>query len=174
MVTEHSMSTHEVRKAAAELTEKELATELERTFLPALSLTLIGREVRIGKYRLDALARDRGGDLVVIELKVAATKDAIAQLLLYPHAVTKTLFRQCQTLPSIRSVLISTHLDRNVVELVESLKLKDKIGLFVCIGNSPNELRLVEPSEAGDRVWCQSDGRTDLVVENGEVHVRRN
>ena len=138
---------------ARELKEKELSRHL-KTLLCQEGLELLGQEVQIGKFKLDAIAVDREGRIVVIELKVVCTKDALGQLLLYPRAVR-------QKLPSkeVRSLLITTHLDQGVVEIVDELPWRYGITLMVCVGSVQSGLRLVAPCHPDvkdNQVWDQS------------------
>lgn len=150
---------------ARQLNEKMLAAHLE-TLLDTQSLRLVDREVRIGAYRLDAVAIDQRGHLVVVELKVNASMATLGQLLLYPHALRNQLAGTLRTrhesvcgiqLPPIRSMLITTHLDSNVAALAERRLGDTDISIFVCVGDTENQLMLVAPGEVGEnQVWDQS------------------
>lgn len=139
---------------ARELKEKELSPHL-RALLLQLKLELLGEEVYIGKFKLDALAVDKDGCIVVIEMKVVCTKDALGQLLLYPRAVRQKLQDPSK---KVRSILITTHLDQGVVEIVKELQSTHDIQLRVCVGGEGQDLRLVKPDhlDAKEQVWDQS------------------
>ena len=140
---------------ARELKEKELSPYLDK-LLDQIGLELREREVHIGNFKLDALAIDRKKKcIVVVELKVVCTKDALGQLLLYAHAVRQKLNDPSK---KVRSLLITTHLDRGVVEIVKELQPPHDIQLWVCVGGEGQDLRLVLPDhlDAEDQVWYQS------------------
>ena len=157
---------------ARSLKESQLARHLPR-FADQLDLSIIHREFIIGAYRLDALAVDKtSGAVVVIELKTAATKDAIGQLLLYPRAVRKVLLRQNCT-RRVRSLLITTHLDSNADDIVDELRSIADVALKVCVGTEPDGLRLVDPDDAPHdaphaQVWDQSTVRKWPVIRGGD------
>lgn len=141
---------------ARELNEKELSPYLEK-LLDQIGLELLEREVHIGKFKLDAVAIDRKSRcIVVVELKVVCTKDALGQLLLYPRAVRQKLKDSSKT---VRSLLITTHLDQGVVEIVEELQPTHNIQLWVCASGEGQDLRLVKPDHLdvkNKQVWDQS------------------
>jgi RecB family endonuclease NucS len=85
------------------LREAQLVQHLDQ-FARQLDLRELAREVKIGAYRVDAVAADPSGNLVVIEFKVNASMTALSQLLLYPHALHKALERQgCIPPPAVRA-----------------------------------------------------------------------
>lgn len=135
--------------------EVELASNLAK-FLKNLGLGYIAREVRIGAFRLDAIAADPDGGLVVVEFKTNASITTLGQLLLYPHALRKALVELGKRPPRIRSLLITTFLDSNVLELSRELKVHSDIEILVCVGSAPDELSLVTPEQAIGQVWDQS------------------
>ena len=138
------------------MSEGQLTKHIEK-FAHSLNLTLLSEQFRLGAYITDAIARDENGSLVVIELKVKATKDTLAQLLLYPHAIRKHLKKNDAVNIKIRSLLISTHVDSNVVELAKRVAGIEEIAIKICVGDETTGLKLVDPDEAGDRqVWDQS------------------
>jgi hypothetical protein len=140
---------------ARSLKESQLASHLGE-FADQLGLSIIRREVPLGRYRLDALAEDADGEVVVVELKTAATKDTIGQLLLYPRALRTVLLKQGYT-RRVRSLLIATHLDSNVVGVVDELRSIADVSLKVCVGTEADGLRLVDPADAPpEQVWDQS------------------
>jgi hypothetical protein len=118
-------------------------------------------EVRIGSLILDLVARNNAGGITLVEFKVKATKDTLAQLLLYPRAFRRALENaQCQQVPDLRVVLVSPFIDRGVVELVETLKLPYPIRIRLCIPDGETGVRLVPPTEPGvpkDHCWDQSE-----------------
>ena len=140
---------------AKAINEAELATHLP-TFLEGLGLRFIAREVKIGAYRLDAVAADPNGALVVVEFKTNASITTLSQLLLYPHALRKALTALGAQPPHIRSLLITTFLDLNVLELSRNLAGQADIEIQVCTATAPNGLTLVAPESAGSQVWDQS------------------
>jgi len=148
---------------ATELSEAELSKHLH-DLLQKAEFTNIHTEVQIGHYRLDAVATDNDGSLVVVELKVVRTKDTLAQLLLYPHAVRKRIMGRSNTPPCVRALLITTHLDQNVVEIVDDLGLNPNITIRVCVGDTTHGLKLVAPCDpvARDQVLDQGLGASNL------------
>jgi RecB family endonuclease NucS len=141
---------------AKKINEKELYSHLE-SFLRDRKLRLLAREVRIGAYRLDAVATDPSGALVVIELKVNASTKTLGQLLLYPHALRKAIKDREVQPPHIRALLITTFLDSNVQEVVRELADQVDIEFLVCTSVAPDTLRLVDPENAGGQFWDQSE-----------------
>jgi hypothetical protein len=139
---------------AKTINEAELARHLP-TFLSDLGLSFIDREVKIGAYRLDAIAADPNGTLVVVEFKTNASITTLSQLLLYPHALRKALAALGIQPPRIRSLLITTFLDSNVHELSRDLASQSDIEILVCTGTSPDMLTLVAPENADGQVWDQ-------------------
>lgn len=142
---------------ASKITEKQLASHLVK-LLPDIGLVLLEQQVTLGKFRLDAVARDeKTGALVVIELKTRARLDTLAQLLLYPHALAKIVGAKRSGASTIRAALITTHLDLNVVEVAKSITPPHEIELWVCVGRKKNEYKLVPPSQARDQCWDQAE-----------------
>ena len=132
---------------AHSLAERELASHL-----PALAkqeqLTLLGTEVRIGGFRLDAVASAPDGSLVIIELKTTRWMGTLAQLLLYLRALRRCLEFQGLRPPQIRSLLITTYLDCGLLDLITDHELTDVVDVRLCVGTLPNDLRLVKPSHS--------------------------
>lgn len=156
---------------ATEFSERQLAAHIEE-FAKSLNLTLLGTELRFGAYIVDAIARDERGSLVVIELKVKATKDTLAQLLLYPHAIRKLVKNKEKMAVKVRSLLISTHVDSNVVDVARRVSGIEEIAIKICVGDLNSGLSLVDPDEADEnQVWDQStNGRIcDLRLLTGSV-----
>lgn len=153
---------------ARELNEAQLAEHIEE-LLGQIGLSLDSTEVSIGAFRLDAVAHDKNGDIVIVELKVVASRETLGQLLTYPHVVRKRLEREGGEKFKVRSLLITTHLDKNVVDIVESLKPIADISLKVCCGSLEKGLRLVDPGFAGNQVWDQATvgRRCDIRVVDG-------
>lgn len=152
---------------ARSINEAVLASHLPE-FLSALGLAPVATEVKIGAFRLDAVAAERDGTLVIIEFKANASIGALGQLLLYPHALRKKLHAGGVQAPRIRSLIITTHFDSNVVEVVSGLGDQVDITVRVCIGSTKSGLKLVPPGDVGkEQVWDQSDRgtcRLDSVV----------
>jgi RecB family endonuclease NucS len=139
---------------ARDLSENQLTKKLDY-LIKELNLVEVGRELRLGAFRFDAIAYDQAGTIVVVELKVMATKDTLAQLLLYPHAIRKFLKRSGIENQKVRSVLITTHIDLNVVEITERLSDIEDVSIKICIGTDDN-LQLVDPEHSPDQMWDQS------------------
>jgi len=76
------------------------------------------RDLKLGTYEFDYVAPNAAGGLTLIDFEVSATRDVLGRLLLHPHAVAKVVGRAVP----LRSVLIVTHLDWNVVEAVKALR----------------------------------------------------
>lgn len=153
---------------ARELNEAQLAEHVEE-LLAQIDLTLDATEVSIGAFRLDAVAHDRNGVIVIVEIKVVASRETLGQFLTYPHVVRKRLESDGVKSAVVHSLLITTHLDSNVVEIVEHLKPIADISLKVCCGTLEAGLRLVDPSSAGNQVWDQATARRrcDIHVVDG-------
>ena len=150
------------------LSEKELTNHLE-DFVKTLELVMVGQEMRLGAFRFDAIAYDRSGTLVIIELKVNATKDTLAQLLLYPHALRKFLKRS-ECIQRVRTILITTHVDLNVVEIVERLSTIEDIDIKICRADQNGVPCLVSPRLADDQIWDQSlNGKCNLEIVDGSL-----
>lgn len=137
-----------------DLSEKQLSEDF-KWIIDALNLELIGKEMRLGAFRFDAIAYDHSGALVIIELKVKATKDTLAQLLLYPHALRNFLKRN-QSDQRVRTILVTTHVDSNVVDLVKRLESVEDICIKICTDSTEGKRTLVDPEFATDQVWDQS------------------
>ena len=157
-----------------DLSEQQLSLHLDG-FLKVLGLTSIGKELRIGAFRFDAVAYDLNGDIVVVELKPISTKDTLAQLLLYPHALQMQL-KDLPNPPNVSSLLITTHIDANVFEIAESLSVTGEISIKVCVGSKLDGITLVSlkdlPSQAGDRD-IRFDPANDFQVANGKLSVKQ-
>lgn len=149
------------------INESMLASHLPE-FLEALGLVPVATEVKIGAFRLDAVAAEPDGTLVVIEFKANAAIGTLGQLLLYPHALRKKLQNRGVRVPRVRSLLITTHLDSNVVEVLRDLEGQADITIRVCTDSTDGKLILVPPDDAGhQQVWDQSGRGTcklDVVV----------
>ena len=84
-----------------------------------LDLELGERQYRIGKFRLDAIARDPTTKaLAVIELKSCKRTDALGQLLLYRRALAAKTGE-----PVVRTILVSTYVDKGLICVVNDLAL---------------------------------------------------
>jgi len=112
------------------------------------------REVPLGAYRFDRLASDADGRLVVVELKTDAHLRTLGQLLVYRHAVAKHARSR-----QVRALLLTTYLDKNVVEVVDQLRSVIDIELKVCKDDphDPDGLVPVDPRAAGPQVWYQDE-----------------
>jgi hypothetical protein len=117
-------------------------------------------EVRIGALILDLVARNDKGGITLVEFKVKATKDTLAQLLLYPRAFRKALEKAgCPQIPALRIVLVSPFIDRGVVELAETIQSPYPIQIRLCVRDGSEGVRLTSPNEPGiseDHCWDQS------------------
>jgi RecB family endonuclease NucS len=138
------------------LTEAELVKHREM-FANELGLQIIATEVKIGAYRLDAVAKDTHGHLVVVEFKANASMTTLSQLLLYPHALANAIKNRRRVPPPIRSLLVTTHLDTCLVEVAAKLSMSAHIEMRVCMRDSERGVRLVTPDEAGEQAWDQSN-----------------
>ncbi len=119
-------------------------------------------EVRIGSLILDLVAHNKSGGITLVEFKVKATKDTLAQLLLYPRAFRRALETAgCPKLPDLQVVLVSPFIDRGVVELVETIKPPHPVLIRLCVPDGDNRVKLVSPNTPGiprEHCWEQSDG----------------
>ncbi|MBI5526329.1 MAG: hypothetical protein HY897_08335 [Deltaproteobacteria bacterium] len=109
------------------------------------------RQVKLGNFKIDYLARNRDGGLTIVEFKICAKNDTLAQLLLYPRAITVGLKKQgCpdRLLPKTKIVLVSTFLDKGVVELARRIRPPVPIGFRLCVEKNGGPM-LVDPSEDG-------------------------
>jgi hypothetical protein len=159
--------------SAIKLTESELDANLE-SLLPQLGLKLLGRELKLGAYRFDAVAHNGEGDLVVVELKVVASKDTLGQLLLYPHALRKLLTERGLHGTQVKALLIATHMDLNVVEIAAEIASSSLIGFRVCVDNNQGGLRLVSPYDAPQQAWDQSKQGAPVGFDDVFAFVRSN
>lgn len=128
-------------------------------------------EVRIGSLILDLVAHNNAGGITLIEFKVKATKDTLAQLLLYPRAFRRALEAAgCPRVPDLRVVLVSPFIDRGVVELVETLRLPYPIRIRLCVPDRNGHVKLVSP-HAPDippgHCWEQSEGASQVGWDEG-------
>ena len=100
------------------VTEQQMQMQIE-AICKKLKLELSERQYRIGKFRLDATARDtKTNALAVIELKSCMRTDALGQLLLYRRAL-KAKTDKCVA----RSILVSTYIDKGLIFVVNDLAL---------------------------------------------------
>ena len=84
-----------------------------------LELDLCDRQFRIGKFRLDATARDKKTNaLAFIELKSCMRTDALGQLLLYRRALNAKTDKKVA-----RSIFVSTYIDKGLISVVNDLSL---------------------------------------------------
>ena len=157
---------------ATKLTEAQLVDHLG-DFAKDLEISLLGTEVRLGAFRFDAIGRDKSGCIVVIELKVNAWVGTLGQLLVYPHAVRSFMRDNGFPEQPVCSLLITTHLDQNVVEVTERLASAATVRLKVCVGDETRGLRLVDPTEAEAQVWNQAyaTSKCDLRGSQGKLYV---
>lgn len=149
---------------ASVMTERELSEHLE-ALLDQRKLRLVAREIRIGSLRLDAVAIDEFDDsLVVVELKTTRWCGTLAQLLLYPRALRKAIIDKGLSPPVIRSLLITTYLDKGLIDLVADHELSDTVRLAVCVGSVAEGLRIVDPTdpEAESALRDQAEGNHDI------------
>jgi hypothetical protein len=151
---------------ATKLNEKELSKYFfDEERFSQLGLKLLDKEVKIGAFKLDGVAIDISTkELVVIELKVNASKNTLAQLLIYPHVLHKALCKLKFEPPQIRSLLVTTHVDLNVVELAQNLANERIIEILIFTGSDKEMFSLISPNNAPDnQAWDQSDeGSTRL------------
>lgn len=146
-------------------TEREFRAYIEKhhwdTIDPEVPLVKPGAaEVRIGALILDLVARNSAGGITLVEFKVKATKDTLAQLLLYPRAFSKALVKAgCPKVPDLRVVLVSPFIDRGVVELIEAVHPPHPIQIRLCVPDGENRVQLVSPrdSDFPDHCWDQSE-----------------
>ena len=101
-----------------DVTEQQMQKQI-KAICKELELELCERQYRIGKFRLDATARDKKTrGLAVIELKSCMRTDALGQLLLYRRAL------KANTDESVtRSILVSTYIDKGLISVVDDLAL---------------------------------------------------
>lgn len=74
------------------------------------------REVRLGAYVFDYLAVNADGGLTAVLFEVSATRDVLGRLLLNAHALSNASGAK-----QVRSVLVTTHLDYVVIDLLSQL-----------------------------------------------------
>jgi RecB family endonuclease NucS len=145
---------------AKKLNEKELSKYFfDEERFSQLGLKLLDKEVKIGAFKLDGVAIDTSTkELVVIELKVNASKNTLAQLLIYPYVLHKALCKLKFEPPPIRSLLVTTHVDLNVVELAQNLANQRIIKILVCTDSGEGMFSLVSPDKAPkNQAWDQSE-----------------
>ena len=132
-------------------------------------------EVRIGSLILDLVAHNKAGGITLVEFKVKATKDTLAQLLLYPRAFRRALTAAgCPKVPDLRVVLVSPFIDRGVVEWVETLQLPYPVRIRLCVPDGDNRVKLVSPNASDipkGHCWEQSDGACQ-VGWDGDLLIR--
>ena len=134
-------------------------------------------EVRIGSFRLDLVASNAAGGITIIELKVCASKDTLAQLLLYPRAFETHLQRRgLPHRPELRMVLVTTYLDKGVVDLIGSIRPPCPTLLRVCVAEEAGYF-LRSPREVGEerqQVWDQAGDPTggDITIEGDRVFAK--
>ncbi len=132
-------------------------------------------EVRIGALILDLVAQNSAGGITLIEFKVKATKDTLAQLLLYPRAFRRALEAAgCQRLPDLRVVLVSPFIDRGVVELMETLPPPYPVRIRLCVPDGEHRVKLISPKDPDipkAHCWEQSEG-TSQVGWDGSLLIR--
>ena len=146
------------------LTERALAGRL-RDLMAKAGLRLLDTEVRIGSFRLDAVAfDDRDNSLVVVELKTNRWYGTLAQLLLYPRALNQAIADEGILPPPIRSLLITTYLDKGLIDLIANHGLSDSVELLVCVGSEERGLKLVNPldAEAEAVLFDQASGKRNV------------
>lgn len=90
------------------LLERDIQSFLEKNLrLLGADFSLVGREYRLPFGRIDLLAKDKNGHLIVIELKLGtATRDAIGQLQSYMGAL-----QTAHTEKFIRGILVASSVD---------------------------------------------------------------
>jgi hypothetical protein len=128
-------------------------------------------EVRIGSLILDLVAHNKAGGITLVEFKVKATKDTLAQLLLYPRAFQRALKAVgCPKLPDLRVVLVSPFIDRGVVELIETLTLPYPVQIRLCVPDGDSRVKLVSPNAPdipSGHCWEQSEGLCQVSWDGG-------
>jgi hypothetical protein len=147
------------------LSERELTRHLE-VLLGARNLKLIAEQVRIGSFRLDAVAYDEtDGSLVVVEVKTNRWCGTLAQLLLYPRALKRALPEGAEV-QRIRALLVTTYLEEGLIDVLNDYGLSESIEIAVCTGSVKDGLRLVDPKdpEAKAALWDQADGTKNVAA----------
>lgn len=125
--------------------------------LQSIGLTWVDKQVPVGSYKLDAIALDRSaGRIIVVELKTCAHVGTLGQLLLYRSALQQTIVGLIpEAKNDVEALLITTFLDREVVDVVKQLGLDGTVRIKVCVGGSV-PFSLVDPSDAPDnQAWYQ-------------------
>jgi hypothetical protein len=155
--------------SAVTITEKQLEGHA-KDLLRSIGLSHIDSEVQLGSYRLDAIALDEStGRIVVVELKTCAHIRSLGQLLLYRSAL-KSVLDECKVKREVDALLITTFLDREVVDVVRQIGLAEAIRVKVCVGDCA-PFSLVDPSEAPKQAWYQkgtlSPGLAERIVKWG-------
>lgn len=141
---------------AKNITEKELQSYIS-DLLQTMGLTCVAEQLQLGAYKLDAIALDKKRrKIVVVELKTCAHIGSLGQLLLYRSALMQTLAHVAPEADyEVDALLITTFLDREVVDVIHGLGLDDKIRVKVCVGDSAHFL-LEDPHDAPrDQAWHQ-------------------
>lgn len=152
---------------------KESAIQASDRLLGTAGMELVRREVRLGGYKIDAIARCKQDNaLVIVEFKSKRGKEALGQLLLYLEAVRR-LVRNVHRPPVVRGLLVTTYLDENVLSVIRALKLDDLIQVKMVKGASLQSLELVDPDEVPESFRGDSAVRLDRqvnleVLSNGE------
>jgi len=128
-------------------------------------------EVRIGSLILDLVAHNKAGGITLVEFKVKATKDTLAQLLLYPRAFRRALEAAgCPKMPDLRVVLVSPFIDRGVVELIETLRPPYPVQIRLCVPDGDHRVKLVSPNTPDiplAHCWEQSQGANQVGWDGG-------
>lgn len=75
---------------------------------------------------------------------------------MYRRALTRKLAEIGREV-SVRTVLVTTHLDLGLKEFVSERFSPDEIELRVCLVDDSGELKLVLLEDAGNKAWHQSD-----------------
>jgi hypothetical protein len=136
-----------------ELRRRVMCAELWNEFDPdpkyALDWARKVDEVRIGNFILDMLAPNADGGLTIVEFKVVMSKDTLAQLLLYPRALRCALKQAKAPVPDIRMLLVTTHLDKGVVDVLDALNPAPPVFFRLCVKKG-DQLALVDPRTLGD------------------------
>ena len=143
------------------------------------------KEVPIGAYRLDLVAPNANGGLTIVEFKAYMSKDALAQLLIYPiglrhylekHGATK---QELETL-QIRSILVSPFIDKMVAKAIKDWNMSDQIKLRLVV-KEEEQVKLVDPEKWKDphKGFPQfhdqplEDDKENICWDNGAIKVRK-
>jgi hypothetical protein len=128
-------------------------------------------EVRIGSLILDLVAHNKAGGITLVEFKVKATKDTLAQLLLYPRAFRRALEASgCPKVPDLRVVLVSPFVDRGVVDLLQTLRPPYPVLIRLCVPDGDQRVKLVSPNALDiprGHCWEQSEGVSQVGWDGG-------